>query len=386
MTLNTFIKNFGWLLVFEVMIGGAGRLFDFNGITLRMIFFIIALIFQIIIITKPEYRINFSIASYLLVYIFLTIIGAIIGLINESKHDIILENVLMSSYFLLFPFFSFVITKTKDVEKVIYIFRLASLIMASIYLIFITLIFFEIISINEVYSLIDNPEIAFRGTEFAIFYKGFIFMCCGFFFFFSTKKRKNIILALVIILPAVIATLTRGFIISIILTYFVYFIFKKKSFSILILIITILMFSFVKNFYEETLGDRTESDQMRYVQVEQVVKNTTFISFLIGHGLGSGVAIRDNHFEVNYVEIFHKQGIIGIFFWLSLFILIILKYLKAVNNKNIYYANPFLFSVIFLYIQSASNPFLSNSMGITILFLSFTCLHVLSKKINLNVA
>jgi hypothetical protein len=388
MDLNKIFKYFGWLMIFEVMIGGAGRLFDFNGITLRMILFVIAIFIQIIVSTRPKYKVNPTIAFYMLIYISLTLLSTILGYFNESKVEFIKENILMSSYFLIFPFFYYLITKKEDVDKVINLFRISSLLMASLYLLFIGLVFFRFLAISEVYQLIDNPEIAFRGTDFAIFYKGFIFMCCGFFFFLTSKNIKHLYLAILIILPAIFATLTRGFIISIVSTYFIYFLFKKKSFSILIIMVTIFVFSFAKNFYEESLGDRTDSDQMRYIQVDQVFNKITFTSFFFGHGFGSGVEIRDNHFEVNYIEIFLKQGLLGLMFWISLFLIIIKKYIKVINNNNnnIHYANPFLFSVIFLYIQSASNPFLSNSMGLTILFLSFTCLNVLSKKNILNVS
>jgi hypothetical protein len=364
------------------MIGGAGRLFDFGGITLRMIFFIIALFIQFIYLSKINFKINKSILYFLVSFIFLIILGTLMGYLENGNQEFITENILMFSFFLILPLFTIFIKRIKDVKIVINIFKASSILIALIYLFVIGLSFLNIISISDIYTKIDNPEISFRG-ENAMFFKGFIYMCCGIFFYFNYGVFSKFI-ALVIILPAIIASFTRGFLVSIIGTYLIYFAFKKKWYAIFILIISLLSFNFIKDFYDSTLGDRSDSDEVRYIQIKQVLDRTDFVSTFVGHGFGAGVPIRDNHFEINYLEIFYKEGIIGLFFWLSLLVYIIYLFYLCYIYGNEKLASPFLLSTIFLYLQSAANPFLSNSMGITIIFLSITSMQVLSSNSALN--
>jgi hypothetical protein len=102
----------------------------------------------------------------------------------------------------------------------------------------------------------------------------------------------------------------------------------------------------------------------------------TPISVVIGHGFGEGVPIRDNHFEINYLEIFHKQGFIGLVFWFSLMFYIGWLYL---NCKRLGYekkARPFFLAALFVYIQSATNPYLTNSIGLNMIMISIVSLNI----------
>lgn len=379
LNLLTFIKYFGWLLILEVMIGGAGRLFDFGGITLRMLFFITGFIIQFLLFTRSNFRFKKYVVIFSSLFLLITSFSIINGKLQNANNTNLIENVLMSSYFLIFPFFTFLIKTKEDVLKIIKLYKISSFIIAIVYLLFIISLYSNFFTINDFSSIIDNPEISFR-SESALFYKGFIFMCCGFFFFLDNKLINSGI-AYIIILPAIIGTFTRGFAISLIASYIIYYIFKNFKYSVLLLLLCLAFFSSVKNIYEKSLGDRSESDEMRVIQIDQVLERTNGLTFFIGHGFGNGVPIRDNHFEINYLEIFYKQGIIGLLFWITIFLFIILKYNSALKNNNEIYAKPFLLSTFFLYIQSASNPFLSNSMGITIIFLSIISLSVLSKNV-----
>ncbi len=99
-------------------------------------------------------------------------------------------------------------------------------------------------------------------------------------------------------------------------------------------------------------------------------------SIVIGHGFGEGVEIRNNHLEINYLEIFHKQGVPGVIFWLFILFYIGLLYL---NCKRLSYekeARPFLLAALFVYIQSATNPFLTNSIGLNMIMISIVSLNV----------
>ena len=374
------IQFFVWVLLFEVMVGGAGRLFEFNGFTLRMVFFIIAFLIQILLYFKASVKTKKIFLFFEIAFFLLTCLGLIIGFIENNNRDNIIENIKYSLFFIILPFLSYFIKSTNDVKHICNMFKLASIVIALIYLSFLVFVFTGYIKFSDLEILSNNTEFALRGNT-AFFYKGFIFMCVGFFFLVNSSNKIS---AFIVILPAIILTFTRGFLISLILTYILYYLFKKKTYSILIITLSILLFSYAKGFYEDNLGDKSESDQIRIEQFNEVYSKTNFVNIIFGHGLGSGTTIRDNHFEITYLEIFYKQGLLGLLFWLSILAFILYYYYKSYLIGNEKYALPFLLSTLFLYIQSFTNPFLINSLGITILMLSMISLNVLSNKLVVN--
>ena len=91
----------------------------------------------------------------------------------------------------------------------------------------------------------------------------------------------------------------------------------------------------------QLLGDKNWSDIIRRRQIQQVFERISIPSFLIGHGFGIGVPVRKIHMEIAYLEIFHKQGLIGLVFWLILFFVIWHHYRMAVLNQQGATALPF---------------------------------------------
>lgn len=377
---KTVAKSFFLIMLTEIFIGGAGRVFAFGSITLRMIFFVSAIIYTAILLTSYV-KFNSLAIKLTLVFIPVTLLGILVGMINHTDPSNLVENVLMHSFFFTFPFFSQFIKTEHDVDRIIKIFKRSALFLAVIYLLFLVALITKLIPFAIAYKVLTNPEIAFRGDS-ALFYKGFLFMCCGVFFYGIGKNTISKYLGWLIILAAVIATLVRGFVVSLVGCYVFYLSFIKNIIWGLIFIAAIFIaFPFVLNYYKTALGDRSSSDQIRIVQIQQVAERTTPMSFIIGTGYGAGVPVRSNHFEINYLELFYKQGIIGLMFWFGLLAIVVYKFYKAKRVGNGKKGVPFLLSCLFLYIQSASNPFLTNSMGMTILFISILSLDVLSVNI-----
>jgi hypothetical protein len=374
------IKLFFWIALFEIMIGGAGRVFAFGGLTLRMVFFVIIIASTLLLFFLNKAKTNKLVMYITVLYIFITLIAVFIGFVNSADKNFLIENVLMSSFFLTFPFFSMMIKSERDVQLVVKLLKASSLILAILYFLFLTILFLSIIPFDVLYEKVaSNPEFAFRGNS-ALFYKGFFFMCCGFFFYINGKSKWNYLCAFVVI-AAIFLTFIRGFAVAIISSYIIYLSFIKNIFwGILFSLLIIGLFPIVADYYGSVLGDRSESDQIRVMQLNQVKASITPFSFIMGMGYGNGIAVRPNHFEINFLEIFYKQGIIGLFFWMFLLGVITYKFFQVKNIGRSKEGAPFLLATFFLYIQSMSNPFLSNSIGMTFIFISYLCLDILSKK------
>lgn len=138
------------------------------------------------------------------------------------------------------------------------------------------------------------------------------------------------------------------------------------------------------SFLMESLGDKSGSDSARFVQIDQVLSNVNPISFFIGHGFGIGVPIRPRGMELSLLEIFHKQGLLGLSFWFGMFIYIFLMYSNIKNKDYKKKALPFLLSVIFIILQSGTNPYMNNPIGLSMILITlvvFLRLLELQKKL-----
>jgi hypothetical protein len=127
------------------------------------------------------------------------------------------------------------------------------------------------------------------------------------------------------------------------------------------------------------LGDRAHSDDARWRQIRQVLREVSFTSLFFGHGFGQGTALRPVHMEISYLEIFHKQGLLGLAFWFHLFYVI---YRKFGESKKDGLSTAFYYSVVFIFIQSATNQYFNNPIGLGMVSLSLVCLDRLASDVN----
>jgi len=386
-------KVFFTIFLLELFLGGAGRLTTFGALTLRMYLFIIGMVLLVFLLFKGA-KITRMTTVVTLTFTCLFMIAIERGLFNSGDYSYLFADVKMLLFFFILPLFDVAITHYSDVDKIIKLLKIAAFILAVFYFIFLIILHFEIYSFTTIWLALSKPEyhkeFGFRG-EVAMVYKGFIYLCVGFFFFFFEKRSLKSILLATFVFAAVILTLSRAFILLIFLltiTYILYkvvFSRKNKTLNITVISLIIIGGSLVVPRAIEMLGDKSESDVIRVLQVTQVVDMVNPISFLIGHGFGVGTEIRPGHMEIMYLEIFHKQGLLGIAFWLALLIYIIIKYYnyyrycKEKGLEDKLNAKAFLYGTIFIYAQSLFNPFLTNSMGLTFLFITLIVFENLKK-------
>jgi hypothetical protein len=81
--------------------------------------------------------------------------------------------------------------------------------------------------------------------------------------------------------------------------------------------------------------------------------------------------------EISYLEIFHKQGLIGLAFWASLAGAIFHQYLQAGPSAE---TDAFFYSSLFIFIESLTNQYINNPIGMSILLLSLVCLYKLRTR------
>lgn len=357
-------------IFYELVVGGSGHYLELGPITVRMFLYVIAILMSLL-----YYSIKKVIKKDVVIIIssltLTCLLSGIVGYSNGAPIGAILEDFKPLSFIYVLLFFSLVIQKIEDIDKISTIIKIGSLILGVVYVIVIMLLFFKKIDFMSFYVRQNEiGEVMFRNDTL-FFYKGFLYLCVGFFFFLLSKGKYNII-PVVFLFVCIILTLTRGFILFTVLIflYYIFFINKNVLVKWIFLFLGLLIVVILIPILLETLGDKSDSDTVRYTQIDQVTSAINPVSFIIGHGFGIGVPIREGHMELSFLEIFHKQGLIGVCFWFGMFIHIFLMYFNIKNKKYKQLAMPFLLSVVFVILQSTTNPYMNNPIGLTMILIT----------------
>lgn len=378
--IGLFAKLLFVLVLFELVIGGSGHFTELGPITLRMLFFLIAVISSILyysfkkVIKRDVFIIIWS-------FTLLSIFGATIGFLNNAPIPLIIEDFKPLSFFYILLFFSISINKSDDIELISRVIKKGAIIIAVIYLFTISMLFIGKIDFLTFYANQERyGEVIFRNDTL-FFYKGFLYLCIGFFFYLFTNGKFKFI-SLLFLYICIILTLTRGFILftTILLIFYLLFINQNKLLKIFTIIIGFIITIIAIPFLIEAMGDRSNSDAIRYIQMEQVMSSINPISLIVGHGLGVGTEIRPIHMELSFLEIFHKQGLIGIVFWLCIYIHIFIMFFNIKDKRIKNQAYPFVLSVVFVILQSTTNPFMNNPIGLTMILITIVVLSKLLEQ------
>ncbi len=396
-------------LLYELFLGGSGRVFSFGSITLRMILFSIALLwFSIRIFQNPNKK---FIIRMVLFFGITVSAGTLVGILNNAPKGLIFTDIKQLLFFLSIISFSFFLNTKEQVNKCVKILKNATLILSLAYLICYSFIKLNILKMEPFYNTLSvewlHDEFMFRGTGGNFFYKGFFYLGIGIFFYlFSKPTIKNGFIVLIIYV-ALFLTLLR-WLLAITLVIFACTIFfnwaihkfkisflksKQMVFHLVILGVMILIPITFKNFYSTTLGNKQESVDIRKQQFDQVsaqifntkkstkipkinknqevVNTTKKFNFILGKGFGIGVPIRPVHMELTYLEIFFKQGILGLSFWFFIFFYCIYNFKRAWDNHvDLNTILPWITGVLVIYFQSITNPLLVNSIGMSFVILA----------------
>lgn len=407
--------RFGSLLLsailFELMLGGGGRLTALGPISLRMILFAAALVLTVFYFLTGK-KLTRDYTTLLAFFSSVLGLGLVIGLIHGSEKALWWEDVKPLLYVFILPFFYFSIAG-RDAERISGIIQACGLILALLFFAALVAIHTGFVPFLTFYHFVlPTEEFFFRG-ELTFFYKGFLYLPISFIFIQMSGKRKWWLIPVVL---ALLLTFTRGFWFALLATYCVYlgfalfarFSYPKFLHFVLCLLATVIILAKsqfliasasqwidslnkenelpqveqrdaptdTKKLNPRLLGDRAYSDDSRWRQVRQVLREMDLQSVLLGHGFGQGIPIRPIHMEISYLEIFHKQGIIGLFFWLYLLILLYRKYREADGVLR----EPFFFGALFVFIQSTTNQFVNNPIGLAMVLVSLVCLDKLKAK------
>ncbi|HEY0741646.1 MAG TPA: hypothetical protein VGD40_09290 [Chryseosolibacter sp.] len=388
------MKNISRILFFviivELILGGGGRLTAFGPVTLRMILFAAAMLLTVVYFIQGR-RLPSVFSYFLAAFIASMFFAAIIGIVSGAEMTLLFEDVKPLAYVLILPFFVFIIEDTTVVRRVPSLIISGAAILAVTFFVILVMIHTELVSFLSFYDLVIPTGEFFFRAETTFFYKGFIYVCIALIFAFFIQRKHKVIMML-LLATAIILTFTRGFLFALTLTYLLYAVLEKKFIhaSVTLMFAIIVVFFSKPIIYgasillhevkgldervpkEQLLGNRDASDAGRFMQASEVLAKITPLSFAVGHGFGNGVPSRPVHMEISYLEIFHKQGVVGLGVWAYLLYLLLAAYRAAVRDAV---SKAFFFSALFIFLQSITNQFVNNPIGLSFVLLSLTYLH-----------
>ena len=125
------------------------------------------------------------------------------------------------------------------------------------------------------------------------------------------------------------------------------------------------------------IGRLADSD--RLADARWIAENTEWSTAAIGHGFGTSIRVPDRpRIELSYLEIFYKQGILGLVIWAALLFIILRLYLKVSSDAH-RLGLIFFLVVVFVFTANSVDAILAGSMGMAPIFISAACLLVLAK-------
>ena len=385
LTDNKYFRYFCYVMLFELFLMGSGQDLPLaGGLTLRWLNFFIGVGASLYMFVRSD---DFpkSILAFILVYTAQLLIGWMLAFIFDSEMAYLMVDFKPLIYFYIVLFFYYMMTSELMIKRVVDILLLCVKIMTVLYLIYMTLT--DILGLfsmtgENYHSVDDSGSFMFRGIGSSLFYKGFVYLPIGALGFFWRKQYVWMALSIL----AIYFTYTRGLYVLLAFGLLAFYLktHEVNIFKIVGLMLVILLLYEVAEVFEifqfddTYMENREESDSVRLITIDQVFDRITWWSLLIGHGFGQGVPERPAHMEISYLDIFHHQGLFGLSFWVALFIAI-LKYGNSVAGKYKEEAAFFMTAAMMIFLQSCFNPYINNSIGMSITLLAFVICYRLSQ-------
>lgn len=435
---NMVLNFIVYLIIFEVVLGGAGRVFAIGPLSIRMLLYVIAflaIVFCIFSNGLKSYKINIKDMKifYIIIGLFLIWVGfsAVNGYLiqHHSLHEVI-GDVTGYASFLLIIAFNLAANGKEQIKKVTIAFVIASVIQATVILIIHYGLGMKIFQFDNMNSFLQTMYIGNLSyivpNSIRIFFKSSIYLQIAFIILVGMSSKsefsryKNIIyLSIVFVAYAIIITFTRGFWIGVVISLIVYIILKQVQNLIKVCIVILLglaimlgisYVSFGNNNMLLSIVTRTGlihqasiSNNANRVTVQpgiggddlsldyrkklsREMTNTIKMNPILGNGFGVLLAKLNqtsSRCEYMYLDILMEMGAVGLLLFLAIFVLIFIKWIKIKinmpNSKDIYLLDAIMVSLIGLLITTGLNPFFNNPLGITFTVFAICAVNVYGK-------
>jgi hypothetical protein len=428
----------------DLALGGNGYLIHIFGLRLREIFFVLCLAWVLLRLTFVyPIRLDRNCVWLFAVFLAITAFDAALGYYSGHQTGAILAELKPLSYFPMLLFFLVAIRTRQDLTLVAGMLVVCGMLVGLIYLLALLLTGMGIFNrMTLPWFLQGSGEFIFRRAPFVgFFYKGDFYICVAVIFLLFDPFRWSKALATVGIV-AIGMTITRGLALGLIVSIAVGLLLNRirRPWFLLGQCALLLIVLFLAEKTEiawqtqplaqttspaapvapvspgDPVGPASPADPVRPASpaVEtarpdgqnnppepvqdsvaagtmqrwgdyQRLADFMFVwreldpsMLLFGRGLGAPIAGRDR-IESTYPEILYKQGLPGLFVWLAIATYLLQLY-RDVPAQRKRFASAFLLSAVYVYVVTATNTFLTGSIGMAVVFISLASLLVLARE------
>lgn len=369
------------LSILEVSLGGGGRLFDTGSVSPRMGLFGLGLAYAAAVLLYRE-KMPREFVFLAVMFVALSSVSALISVLENQPVLAALSDFKPLAYFLLLPFFAITVRSVNDVLLVGRLLKFSALTLAVSYL--IVLAIWKSgggVTTVQMYDWLNpahspQAEFLFRGDT-TFFFKAALYVGVGVFFFVAEKNlsRKSAVLLLAIAL-----TMTRGMWLSVFMVLAAWAFFcaadrlKGAALAAGLLLVGVMGVVWIN----ETLPSATHSNAIRMNDLKSLAATTAghWQAMLFGRGFGAAVVGREA-IEITYVNVFYKQGIVGIIFWFLPAVYLAWR-MRAIRDTALRaLAMPYFMAAAFVYVVSLTNPFLTNPIGMSVVLVAMVAVRVI---------
>jgi len=358
---NFVVSLLSIIFLIDLLFLGGGRVIDFGGVTLRMVIFSIALLLSIYILVFYGVS-NRSGLYFLICAVFVLFVSVFVAVFNGE-----LEGIVASILTYMFVFLALFISQNSKFlgRWLVKLVPLLSVAMSLLYITFMSMVFLGFFNITKIFDFLPYSELFLRGGD-GFQYKGFLTIAIGILFFIFIKPKFWVV-GFIICCIAIVMTLTRGFLVSLVFTYIIYLYLNgdlSRMKRIILFLFVLLMVSFFLIYNIEFMfregSDSTRIKDLLYLK-GFYLENSHAI--FLGNGLNSYVGERPA-IENSYLDVLYRFGFFGLAGLFLFFMLALSDYKFLVKVKSDVRQINFLFySFLFVFIQSNFNPYVNNYIG-----------------------
>lgn len=373
------------ITVLELFLGGGGRFTAIGPVTLRMLLFACFLYVGALTILVQRRETKQLRLAYAMVLLYLLV--HVPGLISAAIRGVDIADAMtefqQSLYWLGAPVFALVLRGKHMIARTATLVRLAGVVLAVGYLVLIAAIATGVFDVKTLFQIaVEGQELSSRG-EGLLFYKGFLYLGIAIIFFVSMRVRLWVP-AVIIIAIALVFTLTRGYILSTSIAVLVLLLVQKRKWAASAAVAGILAVAFMVWVYfpsgnEAMQNSRIESNSIRLDDMSFMANHATAATLLFGEGFGAminGRALIENTF----LWAFWKLGVAGVTFWLLPLALCTWFFAQIPRRGSNRLAGAYYCGVLLVYIETATNPYLNNPIGLSFVMIAMFSLQTLSSE------
>jgi hypothetical protein len=369
------------ITLFELFVGGGGRLTEVGPVTLRMIFFALLLMVGSFACFRTYRRGNGVLLAvelvicYLIVHLPALVMGDWQGALSED----VIPEFQQSLYWLAAPVFALVLQSPNMVRRTALVVKSAGIVLALTYIFVVIGILSGKVNFASLYlKLHETGEIVARGETF-LFYKGFLYLGIAIIFFVATRPRFWVVSACLLGL-ALVMTLTRGFVAATSLALLLLLAFQRRRVALAIGVGAVAIGGLLLLVYLPTdtlIANRELSTVQRLDDMKYMLDHVSASTVFFGEGFGTPINDRGS-VENTFLWALWRMGVAGVVFWLIPFALCLLYFLRIPGRRSNGLACAYFFGIVLVYIETATNPYLNNPIGLSYAMAALFSLRTLS--------